>query len=75
MYQDESVIIDIWVQITLAYKNCNQDKGKNLAKESKKEIVQIKKLFPNCIYPFYNKINFFVHNVFFKSTKYLFNRK
>lgn len=39
LYQDESVIIDIWAQITLAHKNCNQNDGEILAKESKKEIA------------------------------------
>lgn len=83
LYKDESVIIDIWkeqvfdiwAQITLAHKNCNQDDGKILAKESKKEIAQIRKLFPNCIHPFYSKINFFVRNVCSKPTKYLLNKK
>lgn len=82
-YQDESVItdiwkervFDIWAKITLAHKNCNQDDGKILAKESKKEIAQIKKLFPNCIYPFYSKINLFVRNACSKPTKYLLNKK
>ena len=83
MYQDEFAIIniwkkqvfDIWAQITLAHKNCNQDDSKILAKESKKEIAQIKKLFPNCIYPFYSKINLFVCNACSKLTKYLLNKK
>nr|WAK85045.1 hypothetical proteine [Amicula sp. isolate GU52X-4 cfCalB7] len=82
-YQDESIIIDIWkeqvfdiwAQITLAHKKCNQEDGNLLAKESKKEIAQIKKLFPNCIYPFYSKINLFVRNACSKPTKYLLNKK
>ena len=83
LYQNESFIIDIWkeqvfdiwAQITLAHKKCNQDDGKILAKESKKEIAQVRKLFPNCIYPFYSKINLFVRNACSKPTKYLLNKK
>lgn len=83
LYQDESVItgiwkeqvFDIWAKITLAHKSCNQDDGKLLAKESKKEITLIRKLFPNCIYPFYSKINFFVRNACSKPTKYLLNKE
>jgi hypothetical protein len=83
LYQNESLIIDIWkeqvfdiwAQITLAHKSCNQDDGKILARESKKEIAQLRKLFPNCIYPFYNKINLFVRNACSKPTKYLLNKK
>ena len=67
-------VFDIWAQITLVHKNCNKDDGKILAKESKKEIAQIKKLFPNCIHPFYSKINPFVRNACSKPTKYLLHK-
>lgn len=79
LYSNEPFIIGIWAQITLAHKNCNQDDGKILAKESKKEIAQVKKLFPNCIYSlppfFYIKTNLFVRNACSKPTKYLLNKK
>jgi hypothetical protein len=79
LYQNKSLIIeiwkkqvfDVWVQLTLAHKNCNQDDGKIIAKDSKREFAQIKKLFPNCIYPFYEKITLFVCKACPKPTKNL----
>jgi len=64
-------VFDVWAPLTLVHKNCNQDEGKILAKDSKREFDQIKKLFPNCIHPFYEKITLFARKACFKPTKNL----